>query len=121
MPRAHLDRDFTADILDRYFKVTTPIFDKAMAERFAIERRNLKLSQKQMADKFGLTQTTISRLESGKIDHIPVTTEKFRIVFGKGFDYVLSAIGYWHHEQLNWQYDKRKGAWVASRVLKNRV
>lgn len=108
-------------VLRHYFPYTTPIFDKEMGIRLKIARINLKLSQSELADKLGLNQVTISRLESGKLDLVPVSAEKFKTVLGKEFEYTLINSLSFAHEELTWEFDKKYKDWKAIRTVPKKV
>lgn len=80
---------YIRDYLEIYFKNSTPLFDAAMSARFKVARSELGLSQSEMAQRIGLTQTDISRIEAGKCLTTGVKTEQFKTALGDYFKYVI--------------------------------
>lgn len=98
-------------------ETVAPIFDRARGTRLEMMRKLMLLDQKQLAEKLGVKQQTISRLERGIIPvaREPITLAKFYLVLGclmehvlfgtdrKSFDYEDINLKYWREK------DKRKG------------
>lgn len=96
-----------------YLEKTTPVFDLEMGKRLRVAREKADLTQKQLADLLGLTQTDISRLETGRTSQVNVTCEKFRIALGEHFEYMLIRQGYYRYEDITWRKDKQSRAWIG--------
>lgn len=82
---------------DLLAKVTTPIIDYWMAKRFSVARYRLKLTQAEIAEKLGLKQEVISRLETGKLKHLPINLEKIREVYGVHTQFILLESNVWNY------------------------
>ncbi len=69
----------------------TPIWDKEMGERLTIARMKMHLDQTQLGEKLGVTQTTISKIETGRIgvSRKGITLAKLIEVFDADVDYIL--------------------------------
>lgn len=64
----------------------------ALGKRFKSLRVNCGLTQKQLAEKVGITPTTLSRYEQGYIDHINTSMiSKFAEIFGVSPVYLLGV------------------------------
>lgn len=72
-----------------YFKRVTPIFNAEMGERLARARVEMGLNQAELGKKFGMSQSDIYRLESGKITRIPLTMQQFKDELADHFGYVF--------------------------------
>ncbi len=46
------------------------VYEPALSEKVRVKRREMKLTQAQLAKQSGLTQATISRLESGEVTQL---------------------------------------------------
>lgn len=73
------------------YEATTPIFNAEIGERMKYMRMKMKMDQKELGAKLGVSQQTISSLETGKIrvPEKPFTTHQFLEVFGKLASHVL--------------------------------
>lgn len=115
MAKASLQfRADSADHLTRKFlKITILRFDIEMGKRLVEVRKNIGVTQRQLADQLGLSQTDVSRLEQGKKVNALPTSDVFKTVLGRNFDYV--CFGGWLMDQteLSIEKDKRLGKWWA--------
>lgn len=99
----------------RIAEVVTPIFDRHRGRRLEFMRKKLFLDQKQLAERFGVTQQTVSRLERGHIPvaRIPVSLAGFYRVFGALTSHILFGGEEFNYNEINGLYwrekDKKKG------------
>src|SRR6185503_8942239 len=116
----------TAQLDPRLFEVVTPIMDRHRGRRMEFMRKKLFLDQKQLGEKLGVNQQTISRLERGHISvaRRPISLHKFYEVFGALTEHVLFGSGEFNYNEINGLYwrekDKRKGNWGPRRPYDKR-
>lgn len=99
----------------RLAEVVTPVMDRHRGRRLEFMRKKLFMDQKQLAERFGVTQQTISRLERGQIPvaRIPVSLGSFYRVFGVLVNHILFGDEQFNYNEINGLYwrekDKKKG------------
>lgn len=89
--------------LNFYFTRMTPIFDAEMGRRLANARKVMKLSQTELGEILGMSQSDIHRLEHGKIAYIPLSTQQFKDALTEHFDYIFRG-----SFSLRYNYEKTK-------------
>lgn len=108
---------FTRQLQDRaskeFLSVTTPIITPEMGLRFRKARVKMDLTQQEMADRFGITQTIISRIESGLIISAPLTTLQFRNVLTEHFNEVVLGGRFIQNYGVTYYYNKQIKKWVG--------
>lgn len=114
-------RDLCDYALREFLPNTTPIFTPEMSVRFRNARIKMQLSQREMADLLGATQTIVCRIETGKMTHSPITCQKFRIALKDRFSEVLIGGRFVDFRDLTYGYDKQIKKWVASLKRTNKV
>lgn len=67
----------------------SPIFDKLKGERMRLVRMRQLWEQAELAEMLGLSQKQVSKIEQGKLNHVDITMEKFKTVFGNWHKYIL--------------------------------
>lgn len=104
-------------------ETVAPIFDKARGRRLEYMRKSLFLDQAQLAEKLGVNQQMISKLERGitPVSRVPITLFQLYSVFGCMTHHILFGVDKqdFDYEQINSQYwrekDRRKGNRAARR------
>lgn len=115
-------QEFTID------EITTILWTKDMGHRMAIARMKRIADQSEIAEALGVTQATLSKLETGKVRVCElVTIAKLRKVFEHEFNYIFFAKGairyneavikktYWDTRLR--QRRKNKSPYSKSRIL----
>lgn len=107
--------------LKRYLAVSTLIFDKEMGLRLKELRTAMKLSQADLAELLGLSQTDIHRLETGKLSTASCNSEVFRRVLLKNFEYLVRPSGWYNLGEITWRFDEKRKDWICVKVNPDRV
>lgn len=120
----------------RMAETVAPIFDRERGKRLKYMRMLLLLDQKQLGEKLGVTQQTITKLERGitPVSRVPITLARFYSVFGCVTEHILYGRDkdQFNYEQINSKYwrekDRRKGnrsgyrdTWANRRKLRRRL
>lgn len=112
-------------LTQKIYAVSTPIFTPEMGERMKMMRERLLLDQRQLAEKLGTNQQTISKLELGIqcTTRSPFTIEKMFEVFGDTILHILLGTGYDRfsyghiHDKYLTEKRKKKGFGTKPRVF----
>lgn len=118
MPRPSkvvLDHSLRELVVSRFFDATSPRFDVAMGSRLAKARKSMGLTQRELADRFGLSQVHISRLEKGKNLVAMPKCAAFKSVLGIHFEHVLIEDGFYREEEISTRFDKQIRRTVGSK------
>ncbi len=71
-------------------KLTTPLWSAEMGKRLALVRMRLLLDQKSLGQSLGVTQSTISRIESGYLRVAEtISVAKLKSVFPTAFAFIV--------------------------------
>lgn len=120
-PTLRFDHSANEAIIKKFFSATSPRFDAAMGQRLAKAREKMGLTQRQLAERLGLSQVHISRLERGKNIAAMPKCDAFKTVLGKHFEHVLIEDGYYKEEDLTIGYNKQIRKFVGSKRNSNNV
>lgn len=79
-------------------EVLAPMFGPEAGRRFELMRKKRLLDQSQLAEKLGVSQQTISRIETGKLHVCDLLTfAKLRVVFEGDVHFILLGTGAERH------------------------
>lgn len=107
----------------RLAETVAPIFDRERGHRMEMMRKALFLSQAELAEKFGVNQQMITKLERGitPVSRKPITLAQLYSVFGCATSHILYGRDKdeFNYEEINRKYwiekDRRKGNSKARR------
>jgi DNA-binding XRE family transcriptional regulator len=116
LPKINFDHSANEMILGRYLGVTSPKFTPEMGKRLLDTRKEMNLTQRQLAEPLGLNQSDVCRLEGGKNIVAMPTCEKFKSVLGKRFQRFLLKDGFYLEHEINVGYHKQTGKHWGSKA-----
>jgi transcriptional regulator with XRE-family HTH domain len=105
----------------RLAETVAPIFDRDRGRRLEMMRKSLLLSQAELADRLGVNQQMITKIERGitPVSRKPITLAQFYAVFGCATEHILYGRDEFNYEEINRKYwiekDRRKGNSKARR------
>lgn len=81
------------------FDACMPIFDAERGNRLRYMRMKLLLDQRELAEKLGISASTLSDIEKGKlaVSRIPFTLSQFMDIFGDLTSHILLGTGMERH------------------------
>jgi transcriptional regulator with XRE-family HTH domain len=120
-----------ADRENIYFEVSetvAPIFSLERGRRLELVRKSMLLDQAQLAERLGVTQQIISKLERGitPVSRKPIALAAFYRVFGCATHHILFGLDahLFNRELINKQYwtekDRTKGNRTRGRLRKRK-
>lgn len=77
------------------------IFNEAMARRFRYARLKMKLTQGRLAELLGVSQKTLSQIETGRTLVPNVSYQRFRSIMGKHLPYIIWDTGQENYEPIS--------------------
>lgn len=106
MPNVMAKELFEA-MLQSYLASSRPMFTPEMGIRLKTVREKLEMTQRELAERLGLNQTELSRLEGGKNINAMPSCAAFKSVLGGHFEYFLTRLGYYRYEDIKVSYNKQ--------------
>lgn len=116
-----LDGSAREVVVSRFFATTSPHFDAAMGKRLAEIRKSMGITQRELAERLGLSQVHISRLEKGKNLVAMPKCSAFKIALGNRFEKLLKEDGLVQESELDIEYNKQIRKMVGSKRNNIRV